>query len=159
MQNIKSFEIRWNDLDPNRHVANTTYSALMNDRRMSFLSENGFTQEAFEKLQIGPAILSEQFYYLKEVLPGSTVFIDIELLSNTVEYTTFSHSLFIESGKMALYSTVMFTWIDLSTRKAIVPPDELINLFDRLKKSEEYRVMNENEIRAGKIPIRVMETS
>jgi acyl-CoA thioester hydrolase len=161
MHHIKSFEIRWGDLDPNRHVANTAFSALMNERRMSFLAENGFPQASFSKLQIGPVILSEQFYYLKEVLPNTTVYIDVELLGHTADYkyTSFSHSLFNAQGKMAVYSTVLFTWMDLNSRKAISPPEELVNITAALKKSEHYKLMSEEEIRSGKIPLRSLDIS
>jgi acyl-CoA thioester hydrolase len=161
MKNLKSFEIRWGDLDPNRHVANTAFSAMMNERRMSFLAENGFTQASFSKLQIGPVILAEQFYYLKEVLPNTTVHIDIELLSHTADYKyiSFSHSLFNAQGKMAVYSTVLFTWMDLKSRKAVAPPEELVKITAALKKSEHYKLMSEEEIRNGKIPFRSLDIS
>jgi acyl-CoA thioester hydrolase len=161
MENIKSFEIRWGDLDPNRHVANTAFSVLLNERRFSFLAENGFTQAAFNKLQIGPVILSEQFFYLKEVQPNSKVYIDIELLANTTDYKyiRFCHSLFNEQGKMAVYSTVLFTWMDLKTRKAIAPPTELMKITDTLKKSEHYQLMDEEEIRSDKIPVKSLDLS
>ena len=158
MQNLKSFTIRWDDLDPNRHVANTTFSVLMNDRRMSFLSENGFTQDKFDQLQIGPVILSEHFYYIKEVMPGSTVYIDIELLGNTSDgkYISFCHSLYNANGKMCAYSTMLFVWMDLKTRKVIVPPDELKQINNRLVKSDLYKVLNEEDIRP-KIPVRTVD--
>jgi acyl-CoA thioester hydrolase len=159
MSNNKSFEIRWGDLDPNRHVANAAISSLMNDRRMSFLRDNGFTQESFERLQIGPAILHEQFYYLKEISPGTTVYIDVELLGNTPDfkYTRFCHSLFNHEGKLSVYSTVLFVWFDLKTRKAIVPPEELKSISSTLTKSENYKLMTEEEIRKDRISTKELD--
>ena len=159
LDQIKAFEIRWGDLDPNRHVSNTAFSALMNERRMSFLAENGFTQSSFEKLQMGPVILSEQFYYLKEVLPGSTVYVDIELLNNTPDFKfiSFSHSLFNAEGKMAAYSTMLFTWVDLRTRKTIAPPENLRAILETVKRSDQYAEMSEVEIRGAKIPVRSLK--
>jgi acyl-CoA thioester hydrolase len=159
MNNLKSFEIRWGDLDPNRHVANAAISSLMNDRRMSFLRDNGITQSFFERMQIGPAILNESFYYLKEILPGSKVFIDVELLGNTIDfkYNIFSHSLFNHEGMLAVYSTVMFTWFDLKTRKSIVPPDELLNVTSALHKSEDYKVLTEDDIKNMRIQPRSIQ--
>jgi acyl-CoA thioester hydrolase len=155
---IRTFQIRWNDLDPNRHVANSSISALMNERRMLFLAEHGITQAFFEKHQIGPAILSEHFYYLKEIQPGSKVHIDIELLANTPDfkYISFCHALYNEAGRMAVFSTMVFTWMDLKARKAIVPPDELLQINDKLRKSDQYRVMTEAEIRAT--PVTMVKT-
>jgi acyl-CoA thioester hydrolase len=159
MKNLKTFEIRWGDLDPNRHVANAAISSLMNDRRMSFLKDNGIDQSFFEQLQIGPAILNESFYYLKEILPGSKVHIDVELLGNTPDfkYNIFSHSLFNQEGKLAVYSTVFFTWFDLKTRKAIVPPEELIKVTSVLHKSEQYKILTEEDIKSIRIQSRSIQ--
>ena len=34
---LKEFEIRWNDLDANRHLANIAYISYASDTRMAFL--------------------------------------------------------------------------------------------------------------------------
>ena len=42
----KSFDIRWSDLDANRHLANASYLNFMCHTRMGFLMECGFNQES-----------------------------------------------------------------------------------------------------------------
>jgi acyl-CoA thioester hydrolase len=39
---VKRFEVRWTDLDMNRHMRNTAYSEYCIDVRVSFLQEHGF---------------------------------------------------------------------------------------------------------------------
>lgn len=128
----------------------------MNDRRLSFLSDNDFTQSSFETLQIALAILNKNFYYLKEILPGSTVYIDVELVGNThdFKYTSFSHSLFNYEEKLAVYSTMLLTWFDLKTRRSIIPPDDLKEIAAKPKKSDQYKLLSEEEVKNARIPAR-----
>lgn len=42
---IKEFKIRWSDLDANRHVANSSFPDFLTETRMTYLRENGFTQQ------------------------------------------------------------------------------------------------------------------
>ena len=41
MTYFKEFEIRWSDLDANRHLGNSAYTNLMSHTRMSYLFEIG----------------------------------------------------------------------------------------------------------------------
>ena len=57
---IKEFEIRWNDLDANKHLANTAYTSYMSHTRMAFFSQHGFGLNILEEKQLGPVV----FYVL-----------------------------------------------------------------------------------------------
>jgi hypothetical protein len=52
----------------------------------------------------------------------------------------------------------MFTWMDLKTRKSIVPPEQLKNMMAHLQKSMHYREMTEEEIRMFDIPKKSLDT-
>ena len=149
----KKFEIRWSDLDANRHVANTAYSAFMNHVRMSFLKDCGFSQESFSEFNIGPAIFSESFYYLKEVLPEETVYVDIELLglSTSGIFAQFGHSLFKENGEQAVYSTVTFGWMNLKQRKLTIPPKNLFKVLELIPRSEKFKTLSREDTRFSNI--------
>lgn len=153
-QFIKEFEIRWNDLDANRHVANATFSIFMNETRMALLAKNNFTQSDFEKLKVGPVILNETFYYLKEVKLNQKIYVDIELLgtSEDFKFWRLSHSLFLSSGELAVYSELLFSWFDLQSRKLISPPDRLYQIFSSLIKSSVYKTISQEETRNRNIP-------
>ncbi|MCP4439586.1 MAG: acyl-CoA thioesterase [Aureispira sp.] len=157
--NIKSFEIRWADLDPNRHVANITFSSLMNERRMAYLVEHDFTQRSFQQHNIGPVVLKEEFNYMKEVMPNETVHIDIELLGHTADYkiVKWCHSLFNTKGQQAVYSEVLFAWFDLESRKLTVPPKALIDIMECMPKSEYFRIFSSEEIKNTQIPNKTLE--
>ena len=46
----KKFEIRWNDLDANKHLGNSAYIEFMSHTRMSFLTEYGVGIDVMENL-------------------------------------------------------------------------------------------------------------
>ena len=143
---LKQFEIRWSDLDANRHVANSTYSALLVEARMSYLRSKGFSQKEFAEYAIGPVVFSEEFFYLKEIMPSEMIQVGTELLANSADFkfAKFAHYLFNENKKLSLYSTAFFGWFDLKARKLIVPPKIIIQALTSLGKAENYELLPEN---------------
>lgn len=69
----KSFDIRWSDLDANRHLANASYLNFMSHTRMGFLMECGFNQESMAQYQLGPVVFYEYIYYFKEAFAGKPI--------------------------------------------------------------------------------------
>jgi len=151
---LKKFTVRWGDLDANRHLGNTSYSALMNDTRMSFLRSHGYDQKWLEVHEIGPVILSEEFHYLREIFGGEEVTVDLELLGHTedFQFAKWCHSLFNQQGKQAAYSEVLLTWFDLKKRAIISPSQELIDLMLTIPKAERFRILAPGDIKSSKIP-------
>lgn len=154
MSYVKRFEIRWSDLDANRHVANASIVAFMSHVRMSFLLEQGFTQGKIAQLNIGPVVLKEDFHYMKEVLPGETVTIDLRALglSDDGRFIKWDHSLFNGRGEFAVYSTITFCWIDLQTRKLTKPPEELRAAIEQVPRAPEFRSLRKDELRDAHVP-------
>ena len=151
---LTTFEIRWNDLDANRHVANASFAAFMTHTRMTYLGSKGIDNDYFQKHSIGPAILQENFHYLKEIHPSETVKVDVQLLGLSPDgiFTKFSHSLFNQEGKLAVYSTLLFVWINLKTRKMQPPPPELKEALASLSKAEGYKEITREELRSDEVP-------
>lgn len=157
--NIKTFNIRWSDMDPNRHVANSSYVDLMSEARMEFLADFGFTQKAFAELNFGPVVFSEEFHYLKEMMAGEKIHIEIELLGNTPDYKfmRFAHNGYNEEGNMTVYSEITFGWFDLGTRKLVAPPGPLQTVFSNMPRAPHYAVMTDRDTRNSKVPKKVLE--
>jgi acyl-CoA thioester hydrolase len=144
MRFLTSLQVRWSDLDPNRHVANTAYSSYMIEARMSFLRQGGFDNQAFAQMDLGPAIISEEFHYLRETLPDTVLRVDVELsgLSEDERFVRFNHHLYHPDGDLAVFSRCTFCWISLSTRKVCNAPTELSAWIRNLVRSEDFRVLS-----------------
>ena len=75
----KEFDIRWSDLDANRHLANSAFINFMSHTRMAYLIENGFGQKEMAKYNIGPVIFYEHIFYFREVLQGKPIKVSFEV--------------------------------------------------------------------------------
>jgi acyl-CoA thioester hydrolase len=139
----KHFEIRWGDLDANRHVANSSYVDFLSDTRMSFFRENGITQQFLGDKGIGPVIFTEELYYIKEIHHGESITITIELLANTKDYKyiKYAHCIFNHEQKLSVYSETFYGWMDLQERKLISPPEQIAEIHTHLSKADRYELL------------------
>ena len=151
----KNFEIRWGDLDANRHVANSSYVDFLSDTRMSFFRENGLTQQHLADFGIGPVIFTEEFYYIKEIKHGESITITVELLAHSVDfkYIKYAHCIFNQENKLSVYSETFYGWMDLKERKLISPPSLVLDIHISLSKAEHYEILSEPvSLKNPKIP-------
>ena len=140
---LKEFEVRWNDLDANRHLANSTYINYMSHTRMAFLMELGFDQESLAKHQIGPVVFYEHIYYFREVLSGKPIRVSLEVkgLSEDGMYFEFHHNFYDHKGRNVAHCELIGGWISLEKRKLIPLPDVFLSRFDGISKPEDFRIL------------------
>ncbi|MCX2680578.1 thioesterase family protein [Galbibacter sp. EGI 63066] len=145
----KEFEIRWNDLDANRHLANKAYVEFAAHTRMSFLVEAGFDLRLLTKLNIGPVVFYEHIYYFKEVFSGKPVTVSLELkgMSEDGKFFEFHHNYYDYKGRNVAHCEIMGAWIDLKTRKLIGLSSEVLQLFDKVERAEGFRVLTKEDTR------------
>lgn len=138
---LKTFEIRWNDLDANRHLANVTYLGYASETRMALLNSLGLTHKSLMKMGLGPIIFNESLTYFKEVLPDDEIRVSCELagLSQHGTFFSFRHNYYNQKGKNVARCQMMGGWIDLATRKLAALPQDLWQHFDALPKTVDFR--------------------
>ncbi len=152
---LKKFEIRWSDIDANRHLANSAYIKFMSHTRMSFLIENGFGQKELAHHNIGPVVFYEHIYYFKEVFLGRPVQVYLQLkgLSKDGMYFEFIHDFYDHAGMHLASCEMMGGWMDLKERKLTPLPDELYDNLSSLEHTDDFRVLTKEDTRAfGKKP-------
>lgn len=152
----KEFEIRWNDLDANRHLANKAYIEFAAHTRMSYLIEKGFDQRLLGKLNIGPVVFYEHIYYFKEVFSGKPVTVSLELkgMSEDGMFFEFHHNYYDYKGRNVAHCEIMGAWIDLGSRKLIGLPEEAAHLFEEVDRAEDFRVLTKEDTRKhAKMPV------
>jgi acyl-CoA thioester hydrolase len=140
---IREFEIRWNDLDANRHLANSAYISFMSHTRMSLLTEIGMGHQEFLKHNLGPVVFYEHIYYFREVLPGPPVRVSAQLtgLSEDGKFFEFEHNFYDQDGNHLAHCEMMGAWIDLSSRKLTALPDPLYHMFESIEHSSRFKVL------------------
>ncbi len=155
MTYFKEFEVRWSDLDANRHLANSAYTNFMSHTRMAFLMERGFDHQTLIKNQLGPVVFYEHMYYFKEVFPGKPLKVSVEVagMSEDGMFFEFHHNFYTADGKNVAHCEMMGGWIDLDTRKLTGLKGELLENFQKFSKAENFRQLTKEDTRKfRKIP-------
>ncbi len=149
---IKEFEVRWNDLDANRHLANSSYLNYMSHTRLSYLMEKGFGQRNMIKHNIGPVVFYEHMYYFKEIFPGDPIRVSLELkgISDGGMYFEFQHNFYNSEGINLARCNMMGGWIDLKTRKLKDLPEDLFSALNDLHKTENFKLLTKADTRKFK---------
>lgn len=151
----KQFEIRWSDVDANRHLANSAYTNFMSHTRMGFLIENGFTMKQLASHNIGPVVFYEHMHYFKEAFMGQPITVSLEVsgLSEEGTFFKFEHNFYNYKGENIAFCEMLGAWIDLGARKMTHLPKVLMDLADGFPKSEDYKTLTKEDTRAkGRLP-------
>lgn len=145
----KEFEIRWSDVDANRHLRNSAYIDYMSHTRMSFLMESGLDQKHLAQYDLGPVAFYEHMYYFREVFPGKPIRVSLQLkgISEDGMYFQFLHNFYDEKGKNFASCEMMGGWIDLKQRKLVGLPQDLLNKLNVLERTEDFKIINKEETR------------
>ena len=145
----KNIPVQWSDVDANGHMRNTAFSEFCTHVRFSFFAEEGFDMEKLKELQVGPVILREELIYLREVKLLEITKVTCELLRSTHHHQkfTFLQKVFKENGKLAAKITLDALWMDLVKRKPIIPPPPILEICEKLPKSNNYKVVDDTFFR------------
>ncbi|WP_149304285.1 acyl-CoA thioesterase [Pareuzebyella sediminis] len=146
---LKEFEIRWSDIDANRHLANSAYLNFMSHTRMSFLMELGLDQASLAKEQIGPVVFYEHLYYFKEVFPGKPIKVSMEItgMSEDGKFFEFQHNFYTHKGENVAHCEMMGAWMDLKTRKLTALTNDFLFTFSGAEKAKVFRVLTKEDTR------------
>ena len=145
----KEFDVRWSDIDANRHLANSAYQNMMSHARMAFLIQNGFTHEALISHNLGPIVFYEHIYYFKEIMPEDQVTVSIALkgLSKDGRFFQFEHNFYNQNGKNCARAEMMGSWIDMKSRKLTGLPDEMLQSIEAMDKTADFKVLTKEDTR------------
>jgi acyl-CoA thioester hydrolase len=152
---LKEFEIRWSDVDANRHLANSAYINFMSHTRISFLAALGFEQKVLVENQIGPVAFYEHMYYFKEVFPGKPIKVSLEVvgLSEDGKFFEFHHNFYDSKGRNVANCEMMGSWISLKSRSLTGLPEHLLETFQAVEKSESFKTLTKEDTRKfAKVP-------
>lgn len=145
----KQFEIRWSDVDANRHLRNSAYIDYMSHTRMGFLMDNGLDQKQLVRFNLGPVAFYEHMHYFREVFPGKPVRVSLQLkgMSDDGMYFMFLHNFYDDKGKNFAQCEMMGGWIDMEKRKLTGLPKELLDKFNSFEKTDDFKVLSKEDTR------------
>ncbi len=152
----KEFDVRWSDLDANRHLANSAYQNFMSHTRMGFLIENGFGHREMKKYEVGPVIFYEHIYYYREAFQGEPITVSSEVtgMSNDGSFFEFRHNFYDSKGKNFAHCEMLGAWMDLKERKIKPLTSALKDLVESFTKASDFRILTKEDTRKhGKRPV------
>ncbi len=136
-----TFNTKWSDFDPNRHMRHTAYNDYAAEVRVRFFQKQGLSINEFAKLNIGPVLFKEETSFLKEIHIGENITVKMKLegVSRRIERWRFNHQIFNEKGELAAEIKVYGAWIDLVKRKLTAPPQKFVTIFENLSKTSNFK--------------------
>lgn len=133
-------QIRWSDIDQNRHLRHSVYYDYGAMARIEFLNNHGLTSAKFEELHMGPILFREEAIFKREIKFGDSVEVNVTLIKATQDYARWSmrHQFLKPDGTLAAIINIDGAWINIVERKLSVPTPFIQNIFNDLPKSEEF---------------------
>lgn len=133
-------QIRWSDVDQNRHLRHSVYYDYGAMMRMNVLYSNGLTTSKLEELKIGPILFREEAIFKREIKLEDQVSISVELLKATEDYSRWSlrHHFIKSDGTLAAILNLDGAWLDLEKRKLALPAPFVQHVFEKFPRSIEF---------------------
>lgn len=145
----KQFEIRWNDLDANMHLANSSYVNFMSHTRMAFFEEFGFSLNEISEHLLAPIVFYEHIYYFKEAHIGDPITVGLEVagLSEDGMFFSFDHNFYNNEGKNIALCEMLGAWMNFKTRKLTQLKEELLKRAEDFPKSKDFKILTKADTR------------
>ncbi len=139
----KTIEVRWSDIDANQHVTHTAYATFATHTRVEWMASLGCSMIKLLELGFGAVLLKEQTEYLREILLGEAVTVELYFAGGSEDNSLwkFVHKLYTSKGKLSALHTVYGAWIDSAARKISPPPAYLLERMTLLQKTEDFEIL------------------
>lgn len=134
-------QIRWSDIDANRHLRHSAYYDYGAMARVNFLTSMGLSTQKMEEIRLGPVIFREEALFKREIHFEDEIVIDIECTQASTDYSRWSirHTITKKDGTVAAVISLDGAWIDLDKRKLGVPDATVRSAFDAMPRSADFK--------------------
>jgi acyl-CoA thioester hydrolase len=136
----QTVQIRWADIDANRHLRHSVYYDYGASMRMNALSGEGLSMKKLEELMVGPVLFREEAIFKREIHFEDEITIDVAVTKAREDFARWSlrHHFLKRDGTLAAIINIDGAWIDLNKRKLVIPEDFIIHVFQRFPKAEDF---------------------
>lgn len=139
------YEVRWTDIDANRHVRYSAYIDAAAEMRYRFLAQNNFPPTKLASLDLGLVYTSLVVNFYREVLLGETLTITLKLAGLSPKGIRWKvhHHFQKANGKKAVTLLLEGAFINMKSRQPMLPPPELLELFQSVPRDSDFMVMSD----------------
>ncbi len=136
----QNVQIRWADIDANRHLRHSVYYDYGASMRMNALTAEGLSMKKLEELMIGPILFREEAIFKREIVFEDTITIDVEVVKARRDFARWSlrHHFIKADGVIAAIINIDGAWIDLAKRKLTVPGEFITGVFEKFPKAPDF---------------------
>lgn len=133
----------WADMDYNAHMANTAYLNRAVDARMAFFTANGLPLAELMRLRISWVVMKDELEYRREVKWMEEVSITVALVGLAPDGSRFKvrNDFLRADGQLAARVTSTGGFLDLDTRKLVIPPTELLTIYQAMPRADDYETL------------------
>lgn len=142
------FEVRWSDIDANRHLANASYVEYCAQTRMAFMTKHKMGVAQLNRWGVGPVVLHERFSFFREIYPDQKVVVSLEIggMSDDASIYQFVHHFYLLDGTHCATAEMTGVWIDMMLRKSTAPPEDILEVMNQYK-NENTQVLTKDFIK------------
>lgn len=138
----QKISVRWADLDPNGHVRHSAYYDYGAQARVAYLQKHGFGIEWMARNGIGPVLFREEAKFMRELHMSDELSINVLITGLSEDHRKWSMRHEIRRGdELCAVLDMDGAWLDLKARRIGPPPQELIDVFEALPRSDDFRVI------------------
>jgi len=134
-------QVRWSDIDQNRHLRHSAYYDYGATARITCFSDHGLTNQKFEELRIGPILFREEALFKREIKFEDKVTVDLALTKATPDFSRWSitHHIYKEDRMIAAILNMDGAWIDMAKRKLAIPNEFIQKVFDDFPRANDFQ--------------------
>jgi acyl-CoA thioester hydrolase len=135
-----SFDVRWADIDANKHMRHSAYYDYAAHQRVQLLKDIGMDVVTLSGLKIGPVLFREEAVFMREIGMDDTIRINVKIkrLRKDASRWTFIHEFRRSDDRIAAIVTVDGAWLDLNKRKLTALPDHFIQIFLGITRTDDF---------------------
>lgn len=135
-----SFLTGWRDIDGNGHMRNTAYLDKAADARNLYLESCGLSVQALLLLGVGPVVLRDELAYFREVRLMETLNVSLSLAGYNDAGSRYClrNEFLGASGSVRACLDSVVAWMDLASRKLVVPPQPVTDALMRLGQTADF---------------------
>jgi acyl-CoA thioester hydrolase len=133
----------WADMDYNSHMANTAYLNRAVDARMAFFASKGLPLAEMMRLRVSWVVMKDEQEYRREIfwMEEFTVSVALAGLASDASRFKIRNDFFRADGQLAAKVTSTGGFLNLDTRKLVIPPPELITIYQAMPKTEDFEIL------------------
>ena len=139
----KSYEVRWEQLDPIGHLRGPVVIDFALNTQMSWINSYGYGQDELARAGYDPVVLRLEVKFRNEATIGE-ILVDIPRLaglSTDGSMWKTTHEIRKESGEKVASLRLEGTWFNWKSRRAMAPDSDLLRILDSVQKSANFEEM------------------